>query len=306
MIGGRKVVPSGISAPPFHRYNRAEQQLYFSAFHISPVNVTDYAKALNHFQPVVLTGYAHSHFLLAEMMCAKGISLDYEPVAAVLSSEKLTKPMRNIIRRALRTRAYEEYGAVENCVLATECECGQLHANLDFGILEIVDDEGQPVPAGVEGKVVCTGLLNTTQPLIRYEIGDLASWSTEACPCGRHHLPVIKEIVGRLEDVIVGPDGRQLVRFHWVAIDLPSVMETQIVQEALDQFTVKVVCRNKMGNELEKIIQERFSERLGPVSVQVQRVSTIPRTDRGKFRAVISNLPIHERLAASRALAHSL
>ena len=137
MIGGRAVVSQGVSRPPFHRYNWAEQQIYFSAYHIAPSTVAQYAAVLNHYQPGVLTGYAHSHFLLARMMCAANLSLDYEPMAAVLSSEKLTRQMKLTIKRAFRTRAFEEYGAVENCVLATECECGQLHANLDFGILEV-------------------------------------------------------------------------------------------------------------------------------------------------------------------------
>ncbi|MDB6027988.1 MAG: phenylacetate--CoA ligase family protein [Verrucomicrobiales bacterium] len=295
MIGGRSVVPQGVSRPPFHRYNWAEEQLYFSAYHIAPANIAHYVAALNHHQPGVLTGYAHSHFLLAQMMCAQNLSLDYEPMAAVLSSEKLTRQMKATIKRALRTRAFEEYGAVENCVLATECECGHLHANLDFGILEIVDDDGQPMPPGVDGRVLCTGLLNHTQPLIRYEIGDVASWSLESCACGREHLPVIKEIVGRLEDVIVGPDGRQLVRFHWVALDLPDIMETQVVQEALDQFTVKVVTRNQLDREIEQIIQRRFCDRLGPVSVRLERVSSIPRSERGKFRSVISKISLPAR-----------
>ena len=296
MIGGRLVVPKGESKPPFHRYNWAERQVYFSAYHISPDSLASYVDALNYHQPVVLTGYAQSYFLLSRLMCEQEMSLDFEPGAAVLSSEKLTRAMKTTIKRALRTRAYEEYGAVENCVLATECECGQLHVNSDFGIVELVDDDGHPVPFGQTGRVVCTGLLNNAQPLIRYELGDLAAWSAEPCPCGRNHLPVLKEVVGRLEDIIVGPDGRQLVRFHWVFVDLPGVLEGQIVQEAVDRFTVNVVSRGDSLKEIRKIIEKRFQERLGPVSVCIERMSEIPRTERGKFRSVISKVPQPERL----------
>ncbi|MBA4147183.1 MAG: phenylacetate--CoA ligase family protein [Verrucomicrobia bacterium] len=292
MIGGRLVVPRGISRPPFERYNWAERQVYFSAYHISPENVRFYVDALNHYQPIVLTGYAHSHFSLARMMAEQGLTLDYEPVAAVLCSEKLTRAMKTVIKRALRTRAYEEYGAVENCVLATECECGRLHVSPDFGIMEIVDDNGHPVPPGVEGRILCTSLLNEAQPLIRYEIGDVGAWSNESCPCGRNHLPVLKEVVGRMEDVIVGPDGRQTVRFHWVFIDLPGVMEGQIIQEAVDRFTINLVTSGDSSKEVDAMIRRRFMERIGNVSVHIQRVPEIPRTDRGKFRGVISKVPL--------------
>jgi phenylacetate-CoA ligase len=208
----------------------------------------------------------------------------------VLSSEKLTPEMKTVLRQAFRARAYEEYGCVENCVLATECEHGRLHVSPDFGILEIVDEYGRAVPAGVEGRILCTSLLNEAQPLVRYEIGDLGAWSGEECPCSRNHLPVLKEIVGRLEDVVTGPDGRQMVRFHGIFVDLPAVLEGQVIQEALDRFTVKLVADSGFGGREEQTIRNRFEERLGKVHVTIQKVREIPRTERGKFRAVISNL----------------
>jgi len=289
MIGGRMVVPKGDSGPPFHRYNWAEKQVYFSAFHISPQNAPHYVAALNRYQPLVFTGYAYSHYLLARMMLDQGLRLDYQPEALVLSSEKLTPEMKLTLRQAFGARAYEEYGCVENCGLATECEQGRLHVNPDFGILEIVDDLGRPVPAGVAGRILGTSLLNEAQPLIRYEIGDLGTWSEESCPCGRNHLPVLKEVVGRLEDVVTGPDGRQMVRFHGIFIDLPGVMEGQVVQENANQFTVRIVAGDGFDESQARTIRTRFEERLGKVLVRIERVSEIPRTERGKFRAVVSN-----------------
>jgi phenylacetate-CoA ligase len=289
MIGGRLVVPRGVSRGPFHRYNWVERQVYFSAYHIAPANVREYVRAFNHHRPRVMTGYAYSHYILARMMAEAGVTLDYEPDALVLSSEKLTPEMKVVIRQAFRARAYEEYGATENCMLATECEHGSLHVHPDFGIIEIVDAQGKPVPPGVEGRILCTALQNEAQPLVRYEIGDLGVWAGSPCPCGRNHLPVLKEVVGRVEDVVVGPDGREMVRFHGIFIDLPHVLEGQVIQEAPDQFTVKVVTRDGFGPAEEASIRKRFAERLGIVSVEIQRVHEIPRSARGKFRAVIRN-----------------
>ena len=295
MIGGRLVVPKGNARPPFHRYNWAERQVYFSAYHIAPSHVEDYVRAFNRHRPELLTGYAYSHYLLARMMCEQSVSLDYEPEAIVLSSEKLTKEMKRVIERAFRARAYEEYGAVENCMLATECEHGSLHVSPDFGVLELVDGDGQPVPPGVEGRILCTSLLNEAQPLIRYEVGDVGIWSSNPCPCGRNHLPVLQEIVGRLEDVVVGPDGREMVRFHGIFIGLPHVLEGQVIQEAITRFKVKVVPQDGFGSEDERLICRRFAERLGTVDVAIEKVAAIPRTERGKFRAVICNLSAEEK-----------
>lgn len=288
MIGGRLIVPDGRADPPFYRYNIAERQVYLSAYHIAPAHVSDYVRGLNRYRPDVITGYAFSQATLARMMHQQGLALEYVPRAAITSSEKLTAEMRAIIFNAWGCRAYQEYGSVENCCLATECEFGGLHVSPDFGILEIVDDDGYPVPAGVEGRVLCTGLLNDTQLLIRYDIGDLAAWSKDTCPCGRDHLPLLQELSGRVEDAVVGSDGRELVRFHGVFVNLPHVMMGQVVQISKTEYLVRVVAESGFGEAEIQEIRRRFSERLGDVKVHVETSSDLERTANGKVKAVIN------------------
>lgn len=306
MIGGRLVVPTADAGPPYYRYNWPERQVYFSAFHISPSRVCDYVEGFNRYRPEVLTGYAHSYYTLARMMLSQGMRLDYAPAALVLSSEKLTPEMKRVIHSAFRARPYEEYGAVEQCVLATECEAGNLHVNSDFGIAEIVDERNQPVPAGVKGRIICTSLLSETQPLIRYDIGDIGMLSRDGCACGRDHLPVLQEVTGRVEDAIVGVDGRQTVRMHGLFVDLPSVLEGQVIQEALDCVRVRVVTQPSFDAKEQQIIRRRLQERVGNVQVVVESVDHIERTEGGKFRAVVSRLrennPNHAELAKPELL----
>jgi len=290
MIGGRSVVPWGIAKPPLYRYNLAERQVYFSAYHISPGNISNYVEGLNHYRPELITGYAYSQFFIAKMMVDYGINLNYMPLASVTSSEKLTDQMRKVIQQAWGCRAYEEYGAVENCALATECEYGRLHVSMDFGIVEIVDDDGNPVLPGQYGRILCTGLLNDGQILVRYDIGDIGIWDTEPCLCGRNHLPVLREILGRTEDIVIGPDGRKMVRFHGIFINLPHVLAGQVIQEDFDRFIVKVITTDGFDEAETNLIRKRFDERLGPVKVKIFKVSELERTERGKVRAVISHV----------------
>src|SRR5581483_4406171 len=170
---GRPLVPLADSAGPYHRFNFAERQCYLSAFHIGPRTVRAYVDALRDWRPVVLTGYASSYFTLARLMLAHGLSLGYRPQALILCADKPTREMKAVIERAFGARPYEEYGSVENALLATECEAGSLHVHPDFGLVEILNADDLPAAPGEEGRIVCTSLLNDTQPLIRYEIGDL-------------------------------------------------------------------------------------------------------------------------------------
>lgn len=289
-IGGRPVVPRADSPGPFHRHNRAERQCYLSAFHISPGNAAAYVAALSRHRPHVLTGYASSYFSLARMMLAQELTLGYQPDCLVLCADKLTPEMKSVIYQAFRARPYEEYGSVENAVLATECEFGSLHVHPDFGIMEIVDAKGQPVKPGEEGRIVCTSLLNRVQPLIRYDVGDIGRWADGVCGCGRSQLPVLAEVVGRVEDTVTGPDGREIVRLCSLQC-VPHVIASQVVQYRLDAITVRVVASDGFNAADESAIREILgTQRLGDVRIDIERVAELERTPAGKVRRVIRRI----------------
>jgi phenylacetate-CoA ligase len=288
MIGGRLVVPEANAKPPFWRYNFAEKQLYMSAFHISPENVPHYAKALAKYKPDYLVGYASAHYFLARMMQQQKLK-PHRPKAVLTSSEKLTPEMREVLEKVYRCRVFDAYSGVEACCLASECDSGRMHVSPDVGIIEIVDPDGRPVKTGEVGEIVATGLLNEAQPLIRYRTGDYATLSDEKCLCGRA-MPVLKELVGRLEDTVVGIDGREMVRFHGIFVGVPKIREGQVIQETLSDLRLKLVADGRLDENEERLIRGRFEERLGAVKLTIEYVDYIEKTERGKFRAVISKV----------------
>lgn len=288
-FSGRLVEPDPGSRGPFYRYNAAERQVYLSAFHLRPGTAARYVEALRKHRVEWLTGYAVSYFLLARMILEQRLPMP-SLKAVITTSEKLTPEMRCVMEAAYNCRVFEEYSTVENALFASECEKGQLHVSPDAGIVEILRPDGSRCTAGETGEVVATCLIRTSQPFVRYRLGDLARWSDVACPCGRA-MPVLEEVVGRIEDVVIGPDGREMVRFHGIFIDQPNVREGQIVQEALDRLRVRVVPTDRFGPADEEEIRRRVTQRLGPaVEVVVEKVTEIPRTAGGKFPAVVSQL----------------
>jgi phenylacetate-CoA ligase len=288
-FSGRLVEPNPMSRGPFYRFNAVERQAYLSAFHLRPDTARFYVQALGRHRVQWLTGYAVSFYLLGQMILDQ--NLPPPPLKAIVTtSEKLTDDMRQVMEKAYKCRVYEEYSTVENSMFASECESGRLHVSPDAGIVEILRDDGTPCGPGEVGEVVATCLYRTYQPLVRFRIGDLAAWDDRPCPCDRP-MPVLKEVVGRVEDVVVGPDGRRMVRFHGIFVDQPHVREGQIVQEALDRILVKIVPAGQFGPRDEQDVADRVRQRLGSqVIVAVQLVDSIPRTKAGKFQAVVSLL----------------
>ena len=288
-FSGRMVEPDPQQDKDIYRYNVAEKQVYFSAFHLKPQTASRYVNALKKHKVIWMTGYAVSFYLLAKYILDQNLKVP--PLQAIITtSEKLTEEMRLVMQKAYQCRVYEEYSTVESALFASECEHSRLHVSPDVGIVEILRPDGTPCQQGEIGEVVTTCLIRSYQPLVRFRLGDLAAWDPEPCPCGRQ-MPVIKEVVGRIEDIVTGPDGRQLVRFHGIFVDQPHVIEGQIIQESLTNFTVKIVPTSGFS-ELDVLdIQKRMHLRLGEgVEIKVEQVQEIPRTSSGKFQAVISKV----------------
>ncbi|MEP6602303.1 MAG: hypothetical protein ABJB49_10930, partial [Nitrospirota bacterium] len=279
-FSGRLVEPDPESRGPFHRFNAVERQVYLSAFHLRPETAHKYVRALIVHRIEWLTGYAVSYYLLARFMLDQRLRVPGLK-AVITTSEKVTPDMRRVMEAAYGCRVFEEYSNVENSLFASECEQGRLHVSPDVGLVEILRENGTPCEPGESGEVVTTTLMRWSQPLIRYRLGDVARWDLNSCPCGRP-FPVIKEVVGRIEDVVVGPDGRQLVRFHGVFIDQPHVREGQVIQETLARIRVRVVPEGPFGSADTEDIVQRVRQRLGSqVEVVVELVDQIPRTAAG-------------------------
>ena len=288
-FSGRLVEPNPESKGPFYRFNLAERQVYLSAFHLRPETAASYVHALRKHRVKWLTGYAVSYYLLARMILEQGLTVP--PLSAVITtSEKVTPEMRRMMEEAYRCRVYEEYSTVENSLFASECDSGRLHVSPDAGLVEILREDGTACGPGEVGKVVATCLLREYQIFVRYPLGDLAAWDPDPCPCGRN-IPVLREVLGRIEDLVVGPDGRQMVRFHGIFVDQPKIREGQIIQETTDRIRVKIVPAEGFGQCDSDDVIHRVQQRLGVTTeVVVELVGQIPRTAAGKFQAVISLL----------------
>jgi phenylacetate-CoA ligase len=294
-FSGRMIEPNLNSKGPFHRFNWVEKQVYFSAFHLRPETALAYVEALIRHKVVWLTGYSNSVYQLAQMVLEQGLKPP-SLKAVITTSEKITPEMRAVIERAFSTQLFEEYGTVEDVFFVSEIQRGRKLISPDAGLLEIVDDKFRACDIGVEGEVLGTGFIRQSQPLIRYRIGDRAAFDEAPSEDGRH-MPVLREIIGRVEDTVYGADGQRLVRFHGCFIDQPNIREGQIIQKSLQHIHVKVVPKLGFCKDDERDLISRVRQRLTTqMRVTVEPVQFIERTAAGKFQAVISELSEDELL----------
>jgi phenylacetate-CoA ligase len=89
------------------------------------------------------------------------------------------------------------YASTEIATSFTDCCHGRGgHFHPELIAVEVVDENGQEVPLGQPGEVIATPLQVTGMPLLRYCTGDVASYFTESCPCGRNTYR-LSPIIGR-------------------------------------------------------------------------------------------------------------
>lgn len=103
------------------------------------------------------------------------------------------------------------YSSQETYRIAHACpEHDHYHVNAELMLVEILDEDGRPLPEGAPGRVVITPFYNTAQPLVRYQIGDIASLGGTDCSCGCK-LPILSTIKGRIAHMFRLPDGRRIL-----------------------------------------------------------------------------------------------
>jgi phenylacetate-CoA ligase len=289
-FAGRAIVPAEQNHPPYWRRNLLFNNMIFSSYHLSENTVGHYLEAIREIKPVFIDSYPSSIGFVADHIVrnnVEGISVK----AIITSAETLFDHQREKIEKAFGCKVYDQYGSAEQVVFVCECEHGTYHVNPEYGYLEVLDKNNQPVKAGELGEFVCTGFTNTAMPLIRYKIGDMGILSDKQCDCGRQ-FPVIERIDGRDDDVLVTPDGRYIGRLDPIFKGVENtIKESQIIQEKIDLIRILIVRSEGYKEKDGEFIVKELEKRLGTALVhKIEYVDSIPRTKNGKYRAVICNV----------------
>lgn len=249
--------------------------------------------ALNDFDPALLVGYPSALELLAGEQDAGRLHL--RPVIAESSGETLTDPAR--LAAALGCEIHNVYAASEFGPIALDCPRGWLHVNSDWVILEPVESDYRPTPAGQPSHtVLLSNLANRVQPLIRYDLGDSVIAKPAPCECG-NPLPAI-QVAGRHDDVLLLEDAHgAAVRVLPLALTAPidgapGVHRFQLAQSGPATLRVRLELEpGAAGDTVWTDVVAKLSGFLvgqGLSNVQLVRAAEAPQGGRsGKFHEVI-------------------
>ena len=241
-------------------------------------------RALNGFQPAMLSGYPSNLALLADCR-----GLDIRPDVVITGGELLTDPIRQKLKDRFGCYVQTHYSCTEGGEIACECREGHLHINEDWVILEPVDREDRPVAPGVQSdRVFITNLSNRIQPFLRYELTDRVIVHEEPCPCGRTTRWL--QIEGRTDDILTFSGGVSVapMSLYKVLEEVPMVRRFQLVQRSPDVLELRLAADDR-GSAFQTAKGElrSFFESKG-LSVEILLADDLPQADpvSGKFKHV--------------------
>lgn len=253
------------------------------------------------FDPHILGGYGSAiHHLAIQQLQG---NLNIRPRTIICSAEPLTDKMYQSITEAFGVQPLNLYAMSESLAVGVSCRQGQgIHLFDDWHCIEVVDGQGCPVEPGQSGHIRLTNLYNYTQPLIRYETSDEATWMDEPCQCG-WPFPRVKAIGGRTEEKLwfERADGTSeyIHPFTIAGLHVPGLERWQVIQSQPRRLCIRCKVsgapdrvKEDVMREMTRILKEKRLE--DTVTLQTEIVDDIANDPvTGKFRIVV---PYH-RLA---------
>ncbi len=270
-----------------------------NAFQMEAENMTQYLRTIEGSGTDHMMAYVDAAYQLA--LHARRFNLPAKPLTSVMAcGGTVTEDVRRVIQDVFKTRVHSKYGSRDCGDMACECSEGGIHVFANWYVLEVVDEEGVPVPPGENGRVLVTVLGNRGFPMIRYEIGDVGALAVYACTCGSS-FPLLDRIEGRSVEFLSSTGGgyvspSYIIHLIGVVHNPGTLRRFQLVQETRERFCLKLqwkdgVAAEEMTPSVAAIVSDLKKVLGAEADVRVDRVPRIKETDSGKFLYTINRCP---------------
>lgn len=265
------------------------QERYLNAFSMSEEKMRSFAQDLVRWKPAMFRAYASALTLFAQYIKDNHIT-GIQPKLIETTAEKVTDLQRELLEEVFHCKVADWYTARELGTIGFQCPEGWLHI-CETRFLEVITN-GQEAQPGELGEVVVTSLHQYAMPFIRYKIGDMAVYEPGCCPCGRG-LPRLREVVGRLQDFLVTPEGNFVHGgyFPHTFRQWPEIVRYQVYQPDKTHLNVRMVCKRDCGSGWLNSVQSEIQNRFGAdMNISIEMVDEIELSSAGKHRFIISDV----------------
>ena len=177
----------------------------------------------------------------------------------------------NLLGRKIKEKwdvqLFATYSSTEMGATFSECEFGMGgHVHPELIIVEIIGDDGLPVPDGQQGEIVITTLGVEAMPLLRFRTGDIASKIVEQCRCGRNSYR-LTPLVGRKNNMIKLKGTTLYPPAINDVLDNTDYVENYVIEvrqseAGTDDVVVKIGLKHQPDFDVVKELKDSFRSRI--------------------------------------------
>lgn len=215
-----------------------------------------------------------------------------------LTGEMLFPLMRQkILKNFNNAKIANHYGTMEVNSIAFEKNDEKLHIS-NTVYVEIIDEEGNLLPNGIEGDICVTSLDNFCMPFIRYRVGDRGRLIEGEEK--KEKEKILELTTGRINDYVLLENGERVNSYIFVRainntneyLDGP-IYQFCIIQKEINDFIVQFV----IDDEIERsVIMNVFKDNILQSGLENARFqfefcdNLFPDDEKGKMRYFISEV----------------
>lgn len=227
--------------------------------------------AIDQHRPSIIRAHPNVAFYLATER-NKG-NYHHRPRVIMTTSSNLTPIYRDIIRQAFACDVIDSYSCegTANCA-ETPIHDGY-HITHEYGIIEVLDNNNQPVKSGI-GRVVSTDLWNFAYPFVRYDTLDMVEVKDN----------IIVRVFGRGNEMISSLDGKiftNQVICDYFSYLIQGVLAYRLTVRRDASLDIQLVVDSDFGKEQQTAVADYWTQQTQR-KVTIQLVDHIPTTKNGK------------------------
>ncbi|NEQ06747.1 MAG: phenylacetate--CoA ligase family protein [Moorea sp. SIO4E2] len=264
---------------------------YMNAFLMTPEKMAGFIHKLNNKPPKIIIAYVQAIYELAQFAEQEQITI--VPQKAIITTSGTLYPwMREKIESVFQCQVFNRYGSREVGDIACELPGKEgLWAAPWGSYIEIVDDNNNLLPTGVEGNILVTNLTNYAMPLIRYKIGDSGTLLVN-----EPSRQIFKEVSGRITDMFKRKDGSLVYGsyFTYLLYFKDWIYNFQVVQKDYSKLVIRIMKGNQdyqpEQKELDEIVNHCQIAIGEECQISFEFVDQIYPSASGKYRYTISEI----------------
>ncbi|MBR6931581.1 MAG: AMP-binding protein [Bacteroidales bacterium] len=206
------------------------------------------------------------------------------------------------IKEKWDVQLFATYSSTEMGATFSECEYGLGgHVHPELIIVEIIGEDGLPVPDGEPGEIVVTTLGVEAMPLLRFRTGDIAAKIIEQCPCGRNSYR-LTPLVGRKNNMIKLKGTTLYPPAINDVLDNTDYVENYVIEvrqseAGTDDVVVKIGLKYEPDFDVVKTLKDSFRSRIRVApQIEVHPVEEIQRINYpAKTRKPVKFIDLRQR-----------